>query len=176
MTDVYTEEKRSAIMSRIRAKNTKPEVFVRKLLFARGFRFRIHRKDLPDKVRGGVVGSDVGLHPGGDGARGRDRARGCGRARGLREGADAPAPAPAPAPGPVPSSLRASTHGVHPPAATFAVASDSFASFASKAADVYSTYPKGCSDGKASRITRSPCLQTASTLPSSLLAVRTGLP
>ena len=49
MTDVYTQEKRSAIMSRIRAKNTKPEVFVRKLLFARGFRFRIHRKDLPGK-------------------------------------------------------------------------------------------------------------------------------
>lgn len=45
----YTEEKRSAIMSRIRAKNTKPEVFVRRLLFARGFRFRIRRKDLPGK-------------------------------------------------------------------------------------------------------------------------------
>lgn len=49
MTDVYTEEKRSAIMSRIRAKNTKPEVFVRKLLFARGFRFWIHKAGLPGR-------------------------------------------------------------------------------------------------------------------------------
>lgn len=49
MTDVYPEEKRSAIMSRIRSKNTKPEVFVRKLLFDRGFRFRIHKTDLPGR-------------------------------------------------------------------------------------------------------------------------------
>lgn len=34
-------------MSGIRGKNTKPELVVRKLLFAAGYRFRLHRKDLP---------------------------------------------------------------------------------------------------------------------------------
>ena len=34
-------------MSRIRSKDTKPEVAVRKLLHSMGFRFRLHRRDLP---------------------------------------------------------------------------------------------------------------------------------
>ena len=34
-------------MAGIRGRNTKPEVVVRKALFAAGFRFRLHRKDLP---------------------------------------------------------------------------------------------------------------------------------
>lgn len=49
MTDVFTEEKRSWIMSRIKGRNSKPELEVRKLLFANGFRFRLHVKDLPGK-------------------------------------------------------------------------------------------------------------------------------
>lgn len=36
-------------MSHIKSKNTKPEVLVRRFLFANGFRFRLHRKDLPGK-------------------------------------------------------------------------------------------------------------------------------
>jgi DNA mismatch endonuclease (patch repair protein) len=36
-------------MSRIRSKNTKPELLVRKILFSYGFRFRLHRNDLPGK-------------------------------------------------------------------------------------------------------------------------------
>ena len=36
-------------MSHIRNKDTKPEVLVRQFLFANGFRFRLHRKDLPGK-------------------------------------------------------------------------------------------------------------------------------
>jgi DNA mismatch endonuclease (patch repair protein) len=36
-------------MSRIRSKNTKPEILVRKYLFSKGFRFRLHIKDLPGK-------------------------------------------------------------------------------------------------------------------------------
>lgn len=40
---------RSALMSRIRSKNTKPEVTVRRMLHARGLRFRLHRRDLPGK-------------------------------------------------------------------------------------------------------------------------------
>lgn len=40
---------RSALMSRIRSKDTKPEMAVRQLLHARGLRFRLHRRDLPGK-------------------------------------------------------------------------------------------------------------------------------
>ena len=36
-------------MSRIRSKNTKPELIVRKFLFANGFRYRLHSKNLPGK-------------------------------------------------------------------------------------------------------------------------------
>lgn len=36
-------------MSRIRGRNTKPEMAVRKLLFSMGYRYRLHRKDLPGK-------------------------------------------------------------------------------------------------------------------------------
>jgi DNA mismatch endonuclease (patch repair protein) len=45
--DIVSPERRSAIMSRIRGKHTKPEVAVRRLLHASGFRFRLHRRDLP---------------------------------------------------------------------------------------------------------------------------------
>lgn len=36
-------------MSRIRSKNTKPELIVRKFLFSKGFRYRLHNKKLPGK-------------------------------------------------------------------------------------------------------------------------------
>lgn len=49
MADVHTKEVRSYNMSQIQSKNTKPELLVRKYLFAHGFRFRLHRKDLPGK-------------------------------------------------------------------------------------------------------------------------------
>ena len=49
MVDVLTKDQRKLNMSRIQAKNTKPEVKVRKLLFANGIRgYRIHY-DLPGK-------------------------------------------------------------------------------------------------------------------------------
>ncbi len=48
-TDVFTPEKRSEVMSLVRSKNTKPELFVRSLLHRMGYRFRLHRKDLPGK-------------------------------------------------------------------------------------------------------------------------------
>ncbi|MDD5323429.1 MAG: hypothetical protein PHD43_23060 [Methylococcales bacterium] len=48
MTDIVSPEKRSRMMSGIRGKNTRPEVLVRKSIFAEGLRFRLHRKDLPD--------------------------------------------------------------------------------------------------------------------------------
>lgn len=49
MTDVHTKEKRSYNMSRIRSKDTKPEMLVRKFLFAKGFRYRLHDKKLPGR-------------------------------------------------------------------------------------------------------------------------------
>ena len=36
-------------MSRIKSKNTAPEIIVRRFLFANGFRFRLHQKNLPSK-------------------------------------------------------------------------------------------------------------------------------
>ncbi len=48
-TDVFTPEKRSEVMSRVGTKNTKPELLVRSLLHGMGYRFRLHRKDLPGK-------------------------------------------------------------------------------------------------------------------------------
>lgn len=49
MPDVFTPAKRSAIMSRITGKNTKPEIIVRKIVHSFGYRFRLHRADLPGK-------------------------------------------------------------------------------------------------------------------------------
>jgi len=49
MADVFTKEKRSEIMSRIKGGNTKPELIVRSLLHRLGYRFRLHKKDLPGK-------------------------------------------------------------------------------------------------------------------------------
>ncbi len=47
--DTMDSKRRSEIMSRVRTKNTKPELVVRGLLHRMGFRFRLHRKDLPGK-------------------------------------------------------------------------------------------------------------------------------
>ena len=47
--DIVSREKRSLMMSGIGSKDTKPEIRVRKFLHANGFRFRLHRKDLPGK-------------------------------------------------------------------------------------------------------------------------------
>ncbi|MDR3678021.1 MAG: DNA mismatch endonuclease Vsr [Acidobacteriota bacterium] len=45
--DIWTKAKRSQVMSLIRSKNTKPEKTVRSFLHGLGFRFRLHRRDLP---------------------------------------------------------------------------------------------------------------------------------
>lgn len=49
MADVHSKETRSYNMSRIRSKDTKPEMLVRKFLHKNGFRYRLHLKDLPGK-------------------------------------------------------------------------------------------------------------------------------
>lgn len=47
MPDRLTPEARSANMARIRGRDTGPEIAVRKALHAGGFRYRLHRRDLP---------------------------------------------------------------------------------------------------------------------------------
>ena len=47
MTDVFTKEKRSWIMSRVKGRDTKPEIMVRSVVHRMGYRFRVHRRDLP---------------------------------------------------------------------------------------------------------------------------------
>jgi DNA mismatch endonuclease (patch repair protein) len=49
MSDVFTKKKRSEVMSKIRGKNTQPELIIRKFLFSKGFRFRIHQASLSGK-------------------------------------------------------------------------------------------------------------------------------
>ena len=44
---MLTAERQSQLMSRVRAQDTKPELAVRRYLHAAGFRFRLHRRDLP---------------------------------------------------------------------------------------------------------------------------------
>lgn len=40
MTDIFSPQKRSEIMSKVRSKNTKPEIIVNAFLFSMGFRYR----------------------------------------------------------------------------------------------------------------------------------------
>ena len=47
MVDNITKRARSLLMSKIRSKNTQPEIYVRSYLFKQGFRYRLHKKRLP---------------------------------------------------------------------------------------------------------------------------------
>lgn len=47
MTDTRTSEQRRRIMQSVQTKDTGPELTVRRALFAAGYRFRLHRRDLP---------------------------------------------------------------------------------------------------------------------------------
>jgi DNA mismatch endonuclease (patch repair protein) len=49
MADVHSKQTRSYNMSRVKGKDTKPEMLVRKFLFSKGYRYRLHVKDLPGK-------------------------------------------------------------------------------------------------------------------------------
>jgi DNA mismatch endonuclease (patch repair protein) len=46
-TDVFTPEQRSAVMAKVKGRDTKPELIVRQALTRLGARYRLHRKDLP---------------------------------------------------------------------------------------------------------------------------------
>jgi DNA mismatch endonuclease (patch repair protein) len=47
MADIVPPEKRSAMMAAVRGKDTKPELILRRMLHRAGFRYRLHRRDLP---------------------------------------------------------------------------------------------------------------------------------
>lgn len=49
MADVLTPDQRRRNMAAIKGKNTKPEMIVRRLIHSFGYRYRLHRKDLPGK-------------------------------------------------------------------------------------------------------------------------------
>jgi len=49
MADIHNKQTRSYNMSQIKAKNTKPEMLVRKFLHANGYRYKLHDKTLPGK-------------------------------------------------------------------------------------------------------------------------------
>jgi DNA mismatch endonuclease (patch repair protein) len=47
--DTVSRERRSEIMARVRGKDTRPELLVRRLIFAMGYRYRLHAKELPGR-------------------------------------------------------------------------------------------------------------------------------
>lgn len=47
MSDTYDKDTRHKVMQSVKSENTKPEIIVRSLLHLLGYRFRLHRKDLP---------------------------------------------------------------------------------------------------------------------------------
>jgi len=49
MADVHTKEQRSRNMAAIRGRDTKPEMIVRRFVHRLGYRFRLHRRDLPGR-------------------------------------------------------------------------------------------------------------------------------
>ena len=49
MADVHNSQTRSYNMSQIKGKNTKPEILVRKFLYANGLRYKLNDKKLPGK-------------------------------------------------------------------------------------------------------------------------------
>ena len=76
MTDVFTREKRSQVMARVKGKDTTPELAVRRLLTRMGLRYRLHRADLPGKPDVVFAGRRIALFVHGCFWHGHDCARG----------------------------------------------------------------------------------------------------
>ncbi|MFN4176958.1 very short patch repair endonuclease [Phenylobacterium sp.] len=76
MTDVFDAEKRSAVMRRVRARDTAPELAVRRALTRLGARYRLHREDLPGKPDIVMPGRRLALFVHGCFWHGHDCARG----------------------------------------------------------------------------------------------------
>ena len=76
MSDVYDAAKRSAVMRRVKGRDTGPERTVRRLLTRLGARYRLHRKDLPGKPDVVMAGRRLVLFVHGCFWHGHDCARG----------------------------------------------------------------------------------------------------
>ena len=76
MTDVYGPAKRSAVMRRVKGRDTTPEKTVRRLLTRLGARYRLHRKDLPGRPDIVMPGRRLALFVHGCFWHGHDCARG----------------------------------------------------------------------------------------------------
>lgn len=76
MTDVFTPEKRSAVMAKVKGRGTKPELKVRKALTALGVRYRLNRKDLPGSPDVVMAGRRLAIFVHGCFWHGHDCARG----------------------------------------------------------------------------------------------------
>jgi DNA mismatch endonuclease (patch repair protein) len=76
MSDVYPPEKRSAVMRRVKGRDTTPELKVRRALTALGARYRLHRKDLPGSPDIVMPGRKLALFVHGCFWHGHDCARG----------------------------------------------------------------------------------------------------
>jgi DNA mismatch endonuclease (patch repair protein) len=76
MTDVFTPEKRSAVMRRVKGKDTAPELTVRRALRRLGVGYRLHRADLPGKPDIAMPGRKLALFVHGCFWHGHDCARG----------------------------------------------------------------------------------------------------
>jgi DNA mismatch endonuclease, patch repair protein len=76
LSDVFDSEKRSAVMRRVKGRDTAPERTVRRLLTRLGARYRLHRKDLPGNPDVVMPGRRLALFVHGCFWHGHDCARG----------------------------------------------------------------------------------------------------
>jgi DNA mismatch endonuclease (patch repair protein) len=60
-TDVFTEAERSAVMRRVKGRDTAPELTLRKRLTRMGLRYRLHRKDLPGSPDIAMIGRKTAI-------------------------------------------------------------------------------------------------------------------
>ena len=76
MTDVFDKAQRSAVMRRVKGRDTKPEMIVRRALTRLGARYRLHRKDLPGSPDVAMPGRRLAIFVHGCFWHGHDCARG----------------------------------------------------------------------------------------------------
>jgi DNA mismatch endonuclease (patch repair protein) len=76
MSDVFDPAKRSAVMARIKSRDTQPELLLRRLLTGLGARYRLHRKDLPGSPDVAMPGRRLAIFVHGCFWHGHDCARG----------------------------------------------------------------------------------------------------
>ena len=76
MSDVFDPAKRSAVMARVKSRDTKPELLLRRLLTGLGARYRLHRKDLPGSPDVAMPGRRLAIFVHGCFWHGHDCARG----------------------------------------------------------------------------------------------------